>query len=144
MPGAHKVCLCPPRVFPQSCGSFVTKSHWPPKSNSLWVLSPFAGSPGWEICCGPSNFATVRDLLWYNCSPVCGLSARWLYVGFTPCASQVFCSQSPCPHSRPLLTHASTGDTQTLKDMSGSVSCGVPGAHKIFFEPSECLWEVWV
>ena len=59
-------------------------------------------------------------------------------------ATQICCSQSPCPHSRPLLTHASTGDTQTLKDMSGSVSCGVPGAHKIFFEPSECLWEVWV
>ena len=27
------------------------KSHWPPKSNSLGVLSLFAGSPGWEICC---------------------------------------------------------------------------------------------
>ena len=43
------------------------------------------------------------------------------------CASQVCCSQSPCPCSRPLLTHASAGDTQTLKGRSGSVSCGVPG-----------------
>ena len=25
---------------------------------------------------------------------------------------QVCCSQSPCPHGRPLLTHASAGDTQ--------------------------------
>ena len=31
---------------------FYNKSHWSPKSDSLEVLSPFAGSPGWEICCG--------------------------------------------------------------------------------------------
>ena len=30
----------------------------------------------------------------------------------THCVTRVCCSQSPCPHSRPLLTHASTGDTQ--------------------------------
>ena len=39
-------------LFPQSCGSSVIKSHWPPKSNSLGVLNPFARSPGPEICCG--------------------------------------------------------------------------------------------
>ena len=31
---------------------FWIKSHWPPKSNSLGVLSPFVRFPGWEICCG--------------------------------------------------------------------------------------------
>ena len=36
----------------QSCVSSVITSHWPPKSNSLGVLSPFARSPGWEIYCG--------------------------------------------------------------------------------------------
>ena len=52
-PGADKVLFVPFKsLFPQSCGSSVIKSHWPPKSNSLEVLSPFAGSPGWEICCG--------------------------------------------------------------------------------------------
>ena len=30
----------------------------------------------------------------------------------------------PCSHIRPLLPHASTGDTQALKGRSGSVSCG--------------------
>ena len=44
-------CLCPPSLFPQSCGSSIIKSHWPQKSNSLGVLSPFTRSPGWEICC---------------------------------------------------------------------------------------------
>ena len=27
--------LCPPRLFPQSCGSSEIKSHWPPKASSL-------------------------------------------------------------------------------------------------------------
>ena len=45
------VCVCVPSksLFPQSCVKSVIKSHWPPKSNSLGVLSPFARSPGWEI-----------------------------------------------------------------------------------------------
>ena len=47
-------------------------------------------------------------------------------------------TQSPCPCSRPLLTRTSTGDTQTLKGRSGSVSVGPlgPGSHKVLFEPS--------
>ena len=56
-PGAHKVLFVPSKsLFPQSCGSSIMKSHWPPKSNSLGVLCPFATSPGWEICCGSYNF----------------------------------------------------------------------------------------
>ena len=48
------------------------------------------------------------------------------------------------PCSRPLLTCTSTGDTQTLKGSSGSVSVGslCPGVHKVLFEPSDHLW--WV
>ena len=49
----------------------------------------------------------------------------------------------PCPCGRPLLTRTSTGDTQTLKGRSGSVSVGSPGVHKVWFEPSERLWWVW-
>ena len=30
---------------------------------------------------GLRTFATVRELLWYNCSAVCGSSAWWLYGG---------------------------------------------------------------
>ena len=57
----------------------------------------------------------------------------------TWCMFQVHCSQSPCPRGRPLLTHASAGDTQTFKGRSGSVSAGSLGlgAHKVLFEPSE-------
>ena len=52
-PGAHKVLFVPSKcLFPHFCGSSLIKSHWPAKSNSLGILSPFAGSLGWEICCG--------------------------------------------------------------------------------------------
>ena len=47
-----RFCLCPPSMFPQSCGSSMIQSHCPSKSNSLGVLSLFARSPGWGICCG--------------------------------------------------------------------------------------------
>ena len=53
-PAVHKVLLVPSKsLFPQSCGSFVIKSHLSSKSNSLGNLSSFARSPGWEICCEP-------------------------------------------------------------------------------------------
>ena len=90
-----------------------------------------------------------------NCSARCGSCARQLYDGANDdllqedfchnCVSRVCLSQSPGPHGRPLLTHASTGDAQTLKGRSGSVSVGllVLGAHKVLFEPSEHLWQVW-
>ena len=44
-PGAHKVLFVPSMsLFPQFCVCSVIKSHCPPKSNSLGVLSPFAES----------------------------------------------------------------------------------------------------
>ena len=63
----------------------------------------------------------------------------------THCVTQVCCTQSPCPCGKPLVTHASAGDTQTLKGRSGSVSVGSlgPGVNKFLFEPSECLWRIW-
>ena len=49
--------------------------------------------------------------------------------------------------SEPLPLQQATVDpdlhTQTLKGRSGSVSVGSPGVHKVLFEPSECLWQVW-
>ena len=52
------------------------------------------------------------------------------------CETQVCCTQSPCPSSRPLLTCTSTGDVQTLKGRSGSVCVVSPDAHKILSPPS--------
>ena len=97
----------------------------------------------------------VGELLWYNFSSVCGLSAWWLYSGANGDLLQeslchMLCDPGllhpePLPLLRPLLTRTSTGDTQTLKGRSGSVSVGSlgPGVHKDLFEASEHLWQVW-
>ena len=77
----------------------------------------------------------------------------------THCTFEVCCSQSPCPWGR-LLTRASAVKgrsqrqiwltPQILKSRSGSVSYGGSllfslgsGANKVFFAPSESLWQVW-
>ena len=49
-----------------------------------------------------------------------GVDGNLLQEGL--CHTQVCCTQSPCPCSRPLLTHTYSGDTQTFKGRFGSVS----------------------
>ena len=117
--------------FPQSCGSSVIKSFGL-QSQIPWGFSvPLADPQVGKSVVGPITFAKLQELLCCNCSPICGLSAQPM-VGLMAssskrtytihCTSQVWCIQSPCPHGRPLMTRASTGDTQTLKGRSGSVS----------------------
>ena len=73
-------------LFPESCVSSVIQSYWPPKSNSLGVLSPLPDSQVGKSVVGPRTLLTVREFLWYNCSSVCGLSAWCLYGGaHIPC-----------------------------------------------------------
>ena len=143
-PGAHRFCLCPLRVFPQSCVSSVIKSTVL-QCQILWGFSlPLPDSQVGKSVVGPRTFLIVREFISYNCSAVCGSSARQLYGGVNGellqeglCHTQHCCTQSPCPCSRPLLTHASTGDTQTLKRRSGSVSCGFSGSWcTLSFEPT--------
>ena len=133
-------------LSPQSCGSSVIEFHWPSKSNSLGLLSPFARSPGWEICCEP--FATVGELLWYNFSAVCGSPAGGSMVGLMETSSkrtyttcyifQDSCCQSPCPRSCLLLTHASTGNPQTVTGRSGSVLVEVTASFPGFAQGLIC------
>ena len=102
-------------------------------------------------------------LFWNHCSSLLDLGVHkvlfvpsksllwWLYGGTNgdllqedlcyKLASQVCCSQISCSHSVPLLTCASSGDTQTFKGRSGSVSVRflVPGLDKVLFEPSKSL-----
>ena len=61
------------------------------------------------------------------------ISSKRTYA--TSCTSQVCCSKSPCPSGRPLLTCASTGNTQALKLVWLS-SGGVPGS----WCPQGCVW----
>ena len=66
-----------------------------------------------------------------------GLCRTQVCFTLSPCS----CTVSPCSRSTPLLTHTSTGDTQTQFCPS---FCGVFGSWctQGLFEPSECLWQV--
>ena len=111
--------------------------------------SQLTGKSG-PVSCGviaPFSWVLVhtRFCLWLpsSVSPVL-CKFWWLYGGVNGdllqeglCHTQFCCTQSPCLCSRPLLTHTSPGDTQTLKGRSDSVSVGSPGVHKVLFEPSE-------
>ena len=97
-------------LFPWSCGISVIKSHWRPKSNSLGLSSALGLYDG-------ANCDLLQE----------GLCHMLHDPGLL--------------QSDPLslwLTCSSTGDTQTLKGRSGSVSVGPlgPGSHKVLFEPS--------
>ena len=76
-------------------------------------------------------------MFWWLCG---GVNGTLLQMGL--CHSQVYCTLSPCCCGRPLLTHTSTGDTQTQFCLS---LCGVSGSWctQDLFEPSECLRWVW-
>ena len=54
--------------------------------------------------------------------------------------TQVCSIQSPCPCGRPLLTHTSTRDTQTLKGRPDLFSVGSPCVHKVLFVSSKSLF----
>ena len=72
-PGTHKILFVPSkRLFPQSCGSSVIKFHWPSKSNSLRFSVPLPDPQIGKSVVGPRTFTIMWELLWYNCSPVCG------------------------------------------------------------------------
>ena len=90
------------------------------------------------VCMLQESVSPVLCKFWW---PYGGVNGDLLQEGL--CHTQVCCIQSPCPCSRPLLTHTSAGDAQTLKGRSGSASVGSPVAHKVLFEPSKRLWWVW-
>ena len=76
----------------------------PRLGNLLWALEHL------QQC---ENFFGIIVLQFVGC--LLGASM----VGLACHSSYICCSQSPCPQGRPLLTHASAGDTQTLKGRSG-------------------------
>ena len=116
--------------FPGDSQSFC----WIPMlGNLLWVLD---------------NFFVITVLQFVRClldGSMVGLmatSSKRAYA--THSVSQVCCSQNPYPCVRPLLTHASSGDTQTVKSRPDSVPVGSLGSsvHKVLFEPSDHPWKV--
>ena len=96
-------------------------------------------SPGpW---CAQVLFVPSKSLFPQSCVSSGSSSVGLFQEGL--CRNKVCCTQSPCPCGGPLLTCTSAGDTQTIKGRPGSVSVGSSDVHKVLFEPSEHLWQVW-
>ena len=128
-----RVYLCPPRVCFPVLGKFCSQIPlaskvkfsggsqslcWIPRlGNLLWALELL------QLC---KNFFGIIVLQFVGRllgSFMVGLMVTCSKRTFaTHCASQVCCSQSPCPQGGPLLTRASTGDTHTLTGRPVSVS----------------------
>ena len=106
------------------------------------VTAPFSWVLVHKMLCLylPKVYCPVLCKFWQLCG---GVNGNLLLEGL--CHTQVCCIQSPCPCGRPLLTCTSAGDNQTLKGRSDSASVGSlgPSAHKILFEPSKHLWQIW-
>ena len=75
-----RFCCVLPESVSASWGSSIIKSHWSSKSDSLGVL-PLLDPQVWKSVVGPRMSATVQELLWYNCAPVCGSSVAALLWG---------------------------------------------------------------
>ena len=129
-----QTCSRPPQIHASAGDSWtlIGKSG----SVSCGVTAPFS----WVLMhtrfclCPPRVYSPVMCKFWQLYG---GVDGYLLQDGL--CRTQVCCTQSPCPCGSPLLTRTSTGDAQTLKGRSGSVSVESPGVHKVLFEPSQCL-----
>ena len=105
------------------------KVTFPRVSQSL-CQSPKLGSLLWslELSQQCKNIFGITILQFVGCllgSSIVELIATSSKRTYATCHTSLVCfCQSPCPHSRSLLTRASTRDTQTLKCVSSSVSCG--------------------
>ena len=97
------------------------------------LLSPGSWCAQGSVCALQESVSPVLCKFWWLYG---GVNGDLLQEGL--CHTQVYCTQSPCPCSSPLLTCTSAGDTQTQFCLS---LCGVSGSWGLF-EPSEHLWQV--
>jgi hypothetical protein len=100
-------------------------------SISVSVIAPFPGS--WytqvSVCALQESIYPVLCNFWQLYG---GVNGDLLQEGL--CHNLVYCTQSPCPHSSPLLTRTSAGDTQTQFCLSLCGSLG-PGVHTVCLSP---------
>ena len=110
-------------------------------SLGLILVGPLLLSPG--FWCPPGSVCALQESV-----PPVLCKFWWLYGGVNGdllqevlCHTQVYCTQSPCPCSSPLLTFTSSGDTPTQFCL---ILCGVSGSWYTqgMFEPSEHLCQL--
>ena len=104
----------------------------------LWSHCSFLLSPGAQgsVCAFQDSVSPILCKFWWLYDVVNG---DFFQEGL--CHTQVYCTQSPCLCSSPLLTCTSTGDTHTQFWLS---LCGGSGSWctQGLFQPSEHLWQV--
>ena len=127
---------CWPSPLPETPGHSETSLGQSPVGSLL--LSPGSWCTQGVVCALQESVSPVLCKFWQLSGRVNG---DLLQQGL--CHTQVCCTQSLCPCGRPQLTYTTAGDTQTFKGRTGSVSVGSSGVHKVLFEPSECLCQVW-
>ena len=93
------------------------------------LLSPGSWCTQVSVCALPES---VSPVLCKFCCLYGGVNGDLLQEGL--CHTQVYCTQSPCPWSSPLLT---VPPQETPKNSSVSVCVGSlgPGAHKVCLSP---------
>ena len=96
------------------------------------LLSPGSWCTKSFVCGLQESVSSVLCKFWWLYG---GVDGNLLQVGL--CHNQVSCTQSPC------RACTSTGDTQTCKGRTDSVSVGSPAVHKVLFEPSRHFWLAW-
>ena len=93
------------------------------------LLSPGSWCTRLCLCpprvCFPSAVLVLVALRWVN--------GNLLQEGL--CHTQVYCTQSPCPCSSPVLTRTSSGDTPRHSSVPVSVGSLGPGVHKVCMSP---------
>ena len=120
-----------------------TRASWTPQASLVLslvgslLLSPWSWCAQGSVCALQESVSPVLCKFWQLYG---GVNGNLLQEGL--CYTQVYCTQSSCPCSSPLLTCASSGDTQTQFCLS---LCGISGSWcaQVMFEPSEHLWQVW-
>ena len=97
------------------------------------LLSPGSWCAQVSVCALQESVSPVPWKFWWLDG---GVNGDLLQEGL--CHTQVYCTQRPCPRSSPLLTCATSGDTQTQFCLS---LCGVSGSWctQGLFETSEHL-----
>ena len=88
-----------------------------------------------SVCALQDSVSPVLCKFWWLYG---GVNSDFLQEGL--CHTQVCWTQNPCPSCRPLLTHISSGDTQTVLAQCRRVSGS--WCTQGSFEPSEHCW--WV
>ena len=134
-----RFCLCPPRVCFPSPVEVPWSNPTGLQSQIRWCFSvPLLDPQVRKSVVDPRTFLTVWEFLWYNCSAVCGLSARQLYGGtngnlLQECLCYTLCDPvllqpeplAPWQATADLCLHRSHSNTQRQVWLS---LCGASGS----------------